>query len=454
MYIIAYRFLLLQKESFMRLSDNTSSEPTSRTRSSLSATIRQLYQHPALRAVALSIPLVTLAACGKDESANAAPGKMPPPEVSVVTVQSRDVALDFEYVGQTAGSRETEVRARVAGILESRLYEEGSRVKAGDVLFQIDPGTYRTQLASAEAAAGVAEAKLNQAKREYARLSPLAAEKAISQKEFDDAKSTLETAEASYKQMLAQVNEAKLNLGYTKVVAPIDGVTGIANKSNGNLITAADSLLTTIVQTDPVYINFSIPEADYLKVAKEVGSGKVALPGKRASNGSLAFDVQLKLADGSMFPTTGKMNFISEKVNPATGGFDARAQVANPEGNLRPGQFVRVILAGAKRSAALAVPQRAVIDGPMGKMVFVVSPDNKLIPKPVELDGWSHGEWVVTKGINNGERVLVDGFIKAHEPGMTVTPVAVSASAAAATGADAMLPAAKPAAAGKPTAAK
>ena len=179
------------------------------------------------------------------------------------------------------------------------------------------------------------------------------------QKEFDDAKSTLETAEASYKQMLAQVNEAKLNLGYTKVVAPIDGVTGIANKSNGNLITAADSLLTTIVQTDPVYINFSIPEADYLKVAKEVGSGKVALPGKRASNGSLAFDVQLKLADGSMFPTTGKMNFISEKVNPATGGFDARAQVANPEGNLRPGQFVRVILAGAKRSAALAVPQRA-----------------------------------------------------------------------------------------------
>ncbi len=436
----------------MRFSDSSSSSAS--LSHELSRQVKQIYQHPAFRAIALSLPLLTLAACGKEETAHAATGNMPPPEVNVVTVENRDLALDFEYVGQTAGSRETEVRARVAGILENRIYEEGSRVKAGDVLFQIDPGTYKTQLASAEAAAGVSEAKLNQAKREYARLSPLAAEKAISQKEFDDAKSNLETAEASYKQVLAQVNEAKLNLGYTKVVAPIAGVTGIANKSNGSLVTAADSLLTTIVQTDPVYINFSIPEADYLKVAKEVGSGKVALPGKRASNGSLAFDVQLKLADGSMFPTSGKMNFVSEKVNPATGGFDARAQVANPDGNLRPGQFVRVILAGAKRSSALAVPQRAVIDGPMGKMVFAVSPDNKLVPKPVELDGWSHGEWVVTKGLKNGERVLVDGIIKAHEPGMTVTPIAVSAKVAAATGADSIAAKANTAAASKPAATK
>ncbi|MBC3869141.1 efflux RND transporter periplasmic adaptor subunit [Undibacterium oligocarboniphilum] len=272
----------------------------------------------------------------------------------------------------------------------------------------------------------MSEAKLNQAKREYARLAPLAAEKAISQKEFDDAKSNLETAEASFKQVRAQVNEARLNLGYTRVVAPIDGVTGVAAKSNGSLVTTADSLLTTIVQTDTIYINFSIPEADYLKAVKEVRSGKIAMPGQRASNGSLGFDVRLKLADGSMFPVAGKMNFVSEKVNPTTGGFDARAQVANQDGSLRPGQFVRVMLAGAKRSSALAVPQRAVIDSPMGKMVFTVSPDNKLVPKPVELDGWSHGEWIVTKGLQNGDRVMVDGVIKAHEPGMTVKPVAVS----------------------------
>lgn len=413
-------------------SPDRSISPVSVVNNSLSLQIRRLFSRHAVQRVLISLPVAALVACGNQAAGGAAgAGKMPPPEVNVVTVNQRDLAVDFEYVGQTAGSKETEIRARVPGILENRLYEEGSRVKAGTVLFQIDPGTYQTQLASAEAAAGVSEAKLNQAKREYARLAPLAAEKAISQKEFDDAKSNLETAEASFKQVRAQVNEARLNLGYTRVVAPIDGVTGIAAKSNGSLVTTADSLLTTIVQTDTIYINFSIPEADYLKAVKEVRSGKIAMPGQRASNGSLGFDVRLKLADGSMFPVAGKMNFVSEKVNPATGGFDARAQIANQDGSLRPGQFVRVMLAGAKRSSALAVPQRAVIDSPMGKMVFTVSPDNKLVPKPVELDGWSHGEWIVTKGLQNGDRVMVDGVIKAHEPGMTVKPVAVSAQDAA-----------------------
>jgi membrane fusion protein (multidrug efflux system) len=345
-------------------------------------------------------------------------------------VQAHDLPVDYEYVAQTAGIRETEVRARISGILEQRVYEEGARVKAGQVLFQIDPGAYQTQLASAEAAAGVAEAKLNQAKREFARLAPLASEKAISQREYDDAKSALEMAEASYKQVHAQVNEAKLNLGYTKVVAPISGVTGIAAKPNGSLVTPSDSLLTTIVQTDPIYVNFSVTEADFLKMNADVTSGKLKMPGKRTNNGSLAFEVKVKQADGSIFPTAGKMIFTSEKVNPNTGGFDARAEIANPDGALRPGQFVRVMLQGATRPASIAIPQRAVIDSPMGKIVFAVTPDNKLVPHPVELDGWSRGEWIVTKGLQSGERVLVDGFIKAHDPGMTVTPVALGAKPA------------------------
>ncbi|MES2934020.1 MAG: efflux RND transporter periplasmic adaptor subunit [Pseudomonadota bacterium] len=353
---------------------------------------------------------------------------MPPPEVTVVTVQAKDKAIGFEYVGQTAGSRETEVRARISGILENRLYEEGSRVKAGTVMFQIDPGTYQNQLASAEAAAAVSEAKLNQAKREFTRLEPLAAEKAISQKEFDDAKSALETAEATLKQTRAGVNEARLNLSYTKVVAPIAGISGIASKSNGSLVTPGDSLLTTLIQTDPIYVNFSVTEADFLKLNNDVNSGKLTVPGKRASNGSMAFDVNIKLADGSIFPTSGKMNFVSERVNPSTGGFDARAQIPNPDGALRPGQFVRVMLNGASRTNAIAIPQRAVIDSPMGKMVFTVTPDDKLAPRPVELDGWANGEWIVTKGLQAGDRVLVDGFIKAHDPGMTVTPVALAAA--------------------------
>lgn len=371
-----------------------------------------------------------LAGCGNAfDKAQAAPAAMPPPQVSVVTVQPRNIDTGYEYVGQTAGSRETEVRARISGILENRLYEEGSRVKAGTPLFQIDQGAYRTQLASAEAAAGVAQAKYNQAQREFKRLAPLAAANAISQKEYDDARSSQETAEATLKQAQATVNEARLNLGYTKVVAPISGVTGIAVKANGSLVTPTDSLLTTLVQTDPIYVNFSVPEADFLKLSGDVSSGRLSVPGKRATNGSLGFDVKLKLADGSVYPATGKMNFSSEKVNAATGGFDGRAQIPNPDGNLRPGQFVRITLAGAQRTNAIAIPQRAVIDGPMGKMVFTVTPDNKLAPKPVELDGWVNGEWIVTKGLQPGERVLVDGFIKAHDPGMVVTPVALQAAA-------------------------
>jgi membrane fusion protein (multidrug efflux system) len=376
---------------------------------------------------------MALVACGQATSQQAGPGgAMPPPEVSVMVVQAKAQPVEFEYVGQTAGSRETEVRARVAGILQKRLFEEGATVKEGTALFQIDSASFQAQAASADAAVAVATAKLNQARRDAARLGPLAAEKAISQKEFDDSKSTLESAEATLKQVQAQANEAHLNLSYTKVVAPISGTTGASAKSEGNLVTAADSLLTTIVQTNPMYVNFSISEADFLSMTKQLGTGQLKVPGKRSANGSLGFTVSVKLADGSMYPRKGKLNFASEKINPLTGSFEVRASIPNPEGNLRPGQFVRVMLGGASRPDSLSVPQRAVIDSPFGKMVFVVSKDDKLEPRPVVLDGWTEGQWIVTKGLNDGDRVLVDGFIKAHEPGMTVKPVPFVPAVAAA----------------------
>ncbi|MFZ2738291.1 MAG: efflux RND transporter periplasmic adaptor subunit [Burkholderiaceae bacterium] len=374
----------------------------------------------------LALPII-LTACGPSvgNTPTGLGGAMPPPEVSVITLQAKTQPLAIEYVGQTAGSRETEVRARVAGILQQRLFVEGAAVQAGTPLFQIDPATFQNQLASAEANLAVAEARVKQARRDQARAAPLAAEKAISQKEADDSQSALESAEALRKLSQAQVNEARLNLIYTKVVAPIAGVTSVAAKSDGNLISASDSLLTTIVQTHPMYVNFSLSEADVLRLTQQLGAGQLNLPGngKRAANGSLGFNVSVKLADGSSYPRTGKLNFTSEKANPQTGSFEARAELPNPDGVLRPGQFVRVVLGGASRPNSLSVPQRAVIDSPFGKIVFVVNKENKLEPRPVELDGWSQGEWIVTKGVQAGERVLVEGFIKAHDPGMTVKPV-------------------------------
>ena len=372
---------------------------------------------------------VLLAACNPSggKPPGGPSGAMPPPEVSVITLQAKAQPVALELVGQTAGSRETEVRARVAGILQQRLFVEGAVVQAGTPLFQIDPATFQNQLASAEANLTVAEAKVKQARRDQARATPLAAEKAISQKEADDAQSALESAEAALKQSQAQLNEARLNLAYTKVVAPIAGVTGAAAKSDGNLITASDSLLTTIVQTNPMYVNFSLSEADVLRMTQQLSSGQLNVPGstsgKRAANGSLGFTVKLKLADGSVYAREGKLNFTSEKVNTQTGSFEARAELPNPDGVLRPGQFVRVMLGGASRPNSLSVPQRAVIDSPFGKIVFVVNKDDKLEPRPVELDGWSQGDWIVTKGVQAGDRVLVEGFIKAHDPGMTVKPV-------------------------------
>ena len=388
------------------------------------------HRQPLLRHLLIAlllIAMVALVACGPSAPPQgpmgAAGGKMPPPEVSVITVQAKALPVQLEYTGQTTGSRETEVRARVAGILQKRLFVEGATVKAGAPLFQIDPASLQTQLASQEAAVAVAEARANQARRDQARLAPLVAEKAISQKEFDDSKSALESAEALLKQAQAQANEVRLSLGYTTVTAPIGGTTGTVAKSDGSLVSSADSLLTTIVQTNPMYVNFSVSEGELLRMTQQLKSGQLSVPGQRAANGSLGFTVSLKLADGSLHSQTGKLNFASEKVNPQTGSFDVRAEIPNPDGSLRPGQFVRVLLGGATRPNGLAVPQRAVIDSPFGKIVFVVSKDDKLVPSPVELDGWSQGEWIVTKGLKDGDRVLVEGFIKAHDPGMTVKPV-------------------------------
>jgi len=372
---------------------------------SLSATI-------ALSVAALA-PL--LSGC---QPANSEPrGGMPPPVVAVVTVEPQAVEATFEYVGQTAGSREVEVRARVSGIVLKRNYREGGTVKEGQSMFVVDPAPFEVAAARADAALASAEAKLAQAKRNTARLKPLYEVRAASQKDYDEAVSVEQVAEAEVKTARANVADAQLNLRYTRVEAPVTGIAGRAQRSEGNYVSGADALLTTVSQIDPIYVLFGVSDEERLKLARQVEAGQLSLP----KDGQ--FDVTLKLADGSVYSKSGKVNFSDVRVSGQTGTSEARAELPNPTGLLHPGQFVRVTLKGAKRPAAVLVPQRAVLEGPKGKFVYVVNDKNQAEARPIALGDWQGEAWVVTSGLAAGDRVIVDGVMKIG-PGAPVTVAA------------------------------
>lgn len=366
---------------------------------------------------------LALAGCGKDKGGEHAGGGMPPAAVKVMQVAPREVPVQFDYVGQVAGSREIEVRARVTGIVEKRLYEEGQRIREGQVMFRIDPAPYRARVAAAEAQLDQAKAQLAQAEREYARVKPLAEAEAASRKEADDALSTRDLARAAVKAAEAQLQQANIDLGYTDVRAPLAGVAGRALKVEGSLAVAgADSLLTTLAQTDPAYVNFGVGEVEYLRTRDEVARGVLKLDPK-------GFTVQLKGSDGAAIPLSGRLGFQDYKADTSTGAFALRATFDNKEGRLSPGQFVRVQLAGASRPDALAVPQRAVLDSAQGKFVYVIAEkDGKTIaqPRPVKLGEWTRldGElanaWVIREGLQAGDRVIVDGMARIFVPGSPV----------------------------------
>ena len=331
---------------------------------------------------------------------------MPPPEVNVVTVLPKNELLSFEYTGQLAGYREVEIRARVSGILLKRNFTEGGNVAQGQSLYNIDAAPFESALARSDADFAGAEARLAQARRNAARLKPLIASKAASQKELDDAVSSEQIAEADLKGARARQNDARLNLEYAKVEAPIAGVAGRSQRSEGTLVSGPDVLLTSIVQVDPIYVNFGIPEAEQLKLQTEADSGRLLLPKDRR------FLVSVRMADGSVYPRLGRMSFSDVRVNERTGTSDTRAELPNPEGRLRPGQFVRVTLAGASRPNAILVPQRAVLEGPKGKFVYIVNAESKVEPRPVEVGEWSGDSWVINSGLAAGDRVVVDGVMK------------------------------------------
>ena len=362
---------------------------------------------------ALLVPV--LAACGP--SGQEGHGGMPPPQVSVVTVEPKTLPATFEYIGQTLGSREIEVRARVIGILQSRNFVEGGPVKKGQSLFTIDPAPFVAAAARAEADVAGADARLVQARKNAARLKPLYADKAVSQKEFDDAVSAEAIADADLKAARARLTEANLNLLYTKVESPASGIAGRAQRSEGSLVSGPDVLLTSVTQVDPIWVSFGVPDNELLKINAERDAGRLEAP----KDGS--YDVTVRLADGTTYSQAGKLNFSDVRISGATGTSEWRAELPNPKGVLRPGQFVRVTLKGAVRPNAVTVPQRAVLEGPQGKFVYVLGAESKAEPRPVQMGEWFGEDWIIQSGLKPGDKVIVDGVARIFAPG---TPVQVA----------------------------
>lgn len=367
-----------------------------------------------------------LAGCQKEQepaAANAAAANSPPLQVSVKRVERGRVPIALEAVGQAEGSREVEIRARVAGILEKRLYAEGQPVKAGQTLFVIDRAQYEIALAQAQAALALERARQEQARREADRLKSLADNRAISQREYDDAVSTLKQSTAAIEGAQARIAEVKLNLSYTNVTAPIRGITNRAVRSEGSLVAANTDLLTTITQVDPIWVRFSLAAADFERIRGHQRRAQVHLLDRQ----------------GAVVASNGRLNFAASSVDPKLGTVQLRAEFRNADRRWLPGQFVPVrILAGEQE--AFLVPQAAVVQNEQTKMVWVIGPEGKATTKPIDTGNWLGADWIVTGGLEPGDAVIVDNLIKLR-PGIPVQARAADATAPA--GAPAATPAEK-----------
>jgi membrane fusion protein, multidrug efflux system len=341
---------------------------------------------------------------GKEGAKAAAAAALP---VGVVEVALQKVPVTFEAVGRTEGSREVQVRARVAGILEKQLYTEGDSVKAGATLFQIERAPFEIEAAQARASLNQEIARNELAQAEFERLKGLADRRAISQKEADQAASTARQSVAAVEVARARLRQAQLNLSYTTVSAPIGGITGRSQQSIGSLLQPGNdsAMLTTLTRADPIWVRFALSEGEFSSL-RRVDAEDVA--------------VGLELADGRPYDRQAKINFASSTVDAATGTVQMRAELANPELQLLPGQFVRVrVIAGSQQ--AIVVPQKAVQQNEGGRFVWVATAEGKAAQRPIKAGSWIGNDWVVLDGLKPGERVIVDNLARLR-PDAAVAP--------------------------------
>ena len=374
-----------------------------------------------LSTMMVACTLLWLSACSKTAapSAGSSGGAPPPVQVGVVTVSQGDVGLVTELPGRLEASRIAQVRARAAGILQERLFREGSDVKAGQRLFRIDAAPYAAAAASARAGQAKAEANLAQAFALAERYKPLVEANAISKQDYAAAVSAQKQAEADVALGKASVQTANINLGYASVTAPISGRIGRTLVTEGALVGQGGDAtqLAVIQQINPMYVNFTQSASDVLKLRKAMAAGQF----KRA-NGSDAASVRIVLEDGSIYPQAGKLLFSDLTVDSTTGQITLRAEVPNDGGQLLPGLYVRVRLEQALATNAILLPQQAVARTPLGDSVMVVDAEGKVATRPVKIGGAKDSQWVVLEGLKSGEQVVVDGFQKI-QPKATVKPV-------------------------------
>lgn len=363
--------------------------------------------------LALLAPLLLLAGCSKPKAP-----PPPPPEVTVLKLEPRDMPVTFQFVGTTVSSQQVEVRARVQGFLDERLYQEGSVVTKGQPLFRMDPKPFQARLDAARAALAEQKARLWTAQANLRRIKPLVKAKAVSEKDLDDAQGRVNSAQAAVAMARADVQSAELDLGYTTIYAPVTGVSSYARIQNGAYVNELNSLLTYVAQLDPMWVDFSISEDQMLSLRRQMEKKQLLRP----ENGK--YEVELVMADGSVYPQTGRIFFRDANYSVKTGTFLLRATFDNAKGELRPGQFVRVRVKGAIRPHAIVVPQKAVLQGAKGFFVWIVDADGKAQVRTVEVGDWHGDEWFITSGLSAGDRVVTDGIVRlaANTPVRIVSP--------------------------------